>query len=269
MKTIIVPIDFSDASANALSFAAELCNRAAARIIIVNIIQNEEDEETAKNKLTTTESDLKNSFGAGLNCESLIAHGDLITSLKKLIAVQQPDLIVMGTKGATGLKRILIGSNTVKVIANINVPVFVIPEVARFEDFSRKGKNRIVLATDLEFFENEAALAVLKEIALLIIEPKIRVLNVRPEDTGLPDVKRSERNFLLSFFNPEIETERMTIFSDDVMDGINYYLNEKASDSGMVAMIARDSGGLFQKHHTRVMASYTHLPLLVLRETEV
>ena len=121
------------------------------------------DEEETKNKLKSIESDLKKSFDPDLNCESSIAHGDLITTLKKIIAVQQPDLIVMGTKGASGLKKILIGSNTVNVIANTKVPVLVIPEVARFENFLKKGKNRIVLATDLDLLENEDASTFLRK----------------------------------------------------------------------------------------------------------
>ena len=268
MKAIIAPVDFSDISTNALSFAAELSKRASARLIIMNILQNGEDEEETKNKLKLIESDLKKSFGSDLKSESFLAHGEIITTLKKIIAVQQPDLIVMGTKGASGFKKILIGSNTVNVIANTKVPVLVIPEVARFGNFLKKGKNRIVLATDLDALENEEALDILKEITLLIIEPKVRVLSVRPKNTRLPDLKRIERDFLLSLFNPEIESERTTIFSRNVIDGINFYLN-KNRDSGLIAMIARDSGYLFQKHYTREMASHTHLPLLVLHDAKI
>src|SRR3954469_19312933 len=111
MKTILTLVDFSDAAINALSFAAELSKRASARLVIVNILQNGEDEEKAKNKLTSIESDLKKSFGPDVNCEFSIVHGNLIPTLTKIIAVQQPDLIVMGTKGASGLKKVLIGSN--------------------------------------------------------------------------------------------------------------------------------------------------------------
>ena len=182
------------------------------------------------------------------------------------MAVQQPDLVVMGTKGASGLKTI-IGSNTVKLIGNTRVPVLVIPEVARFGNFLRNEKNMIVLATDLEELESDDALDVFKEIALFIIEPKIRVLSVRPKDTILPDVKRMERDSLLSFFNPEIESERFTVFSNNVISGINFYLKQK-QDVGLLAMIARDSGRLIQKHFTREMASHTHLPLLVLHESK-
>jgi hypothetical protein len=144
----------------------------------------------------------------------------------------------------------------------------VIPEVARFENFFKKGKNRIVLATDLDMLENQTALDILKEIALLIIEPKIRVLSVRPKNTNLPNSKRIERDLLLFIFKPEIETERVTIFSESVIGGINYYLNMN-NDTGMIAMIARDSGHLFQKHYTREMASHTHLPLLVLYDNKI
>jgi nucleotide-binding universal stress UspA family protein len=268
MKTILSLVDFSDASANAVSFAAELSKRASARLVIVNILHNGEAEDEIKNKLEKIESGLKESIDAGLVCESSLAHGNLIATLKKIIAVQQPDMIVMGTKGASGLKKLLIGSNTVNVIANTRVPVLVIPEVARFEHFFKNGKNRIVFATDLELFENEDILDILKEFALLIIEPKVRILSVRPKNTGLPDLKRMERDYLVSRFTPEIAAERITVFSDSVIGGINYYLKEKSEDTGLVAMIARDSGKLIQKHYTREMASHTHLPLLVFHDGE-
>ena len=266
MKTIIAPVDFSDASANALSFAAELSKRAAARLVVIHILQKGESESETKNKLRSIESDLKTSFGPELDCESSLAQGDLINTLKKIIETKQPDLIVMGTKGASGLKKILMGSNTVNVIANTRVPVLVIPEVARFEDFLMQGKNTIVLATDLDLLENEQSLYILKKIAMLIIAPKISVLSVRPQNTSLPDLKRMERDFLLSFFTPELETEKITVFGSNVINGINYYLN-KNEDAGLIAMIARDSGHLIQKHYTREMASHTHYPLLVLHET--
>ena len=266
MKTILSLIDFSDVSTNALSFAAELSKRASAHLKIINILKEAEADEETINKMKSLESELKKTFGADLNCESSLAHGNLIPTLKKILSVQRPDLIVMGTKGASGLKRILIGSNTVNVIKNTSVPVLVIPEVARFEDFIKNGKNRIILATDLDSLENEGALDILKEIALLIIDPKIRVLSVRPKNTKLSGEKRMERDALLALFNPEIETARVTVFSNNVMGGINFYLNEKSNDTGMVAMIARDSHFIIERHFTREMASNTHLPLLVLHD---
>lgn len=268
MNTVFAPVDFSDASINALSFAAELSIRASARLVVISVLEKDEDEELAKRKLMLIESDLKNNLGAGLKWEAVLATGKFMATLIKLIKVQQPDLVVMGTKGASGIKRILVGSNTVKVIAKTKVPVLVIPELARFEDFLRKGKNRVVLATDLEVLENEQTLGILKEISMLILSPKIRVLSVREKNSELSDLKKIERDFLLSFFNPEIESERVTIFSNDVISGINFYLNDNF-DCGLLAMIARDSGTLIQKHYTREMAARTELPLLILHDAKI
>jgi len=146
--------------------------------------------------------------------------------------------------------------------------VLVIPELARFEHFPNIGKNRIVLATDLDVLKNENALDILKEVAMLITEPKIRVLRVRPKNTELSNMKRMERDQLRSFFKPEITSERITIFSDHVLGGINFYL-DKNGDTGLIAMIARDSDALIQKHYTKEMASHTHYPLLVLHDAQV
>lgn len=265
MKTIIAPVDFSDSSINALEFAAELAKRAKARLLLMHAFESSREESGAAEKLKSVESDLKKTFGKELNCEMLLSKGNLVAAVKKAISAQQPDLIVMGTKGASGLKRILIGSNAVNVIAKTKFPVLVIPEAARFKNFLKAGKTRIVLATNLELLKNESVLNILKDIALMIMEPKVRVLSVRPKDTRLNLIRQLERDRLLGFFSPELESERITVFSGNVIDGINFYL-KKNEDTGLLAMVARDSGFLIQKHYTREMASQTHLPLLILHD---
>ena len=267
MKTIVAPVDFSSASMNALSFAAELSKRANTRLVIANIIKSGETKDESKEKLDIIERDLKSTFGKELKSESYIVQGDLVSAMKEIIVLHKASLIVMGTKGASGIKKILIGSNTVNVIAKIDVPVLVVPEAAKFENFLLKGKNRIVLATDLDSLIKQDALDILKQIALLIVNPKVRVLNVRPRNTKIDFLRKMERNALLSIFNPEIESERTTVFSSNVISGINFYLKEH-KDTGLLAMIARDSGQLIQKHYTREMASHTHLPLLVMHDTK-
>lgn len=267
LKKIIAPVDFSTEAGTALKFAAEISKRASAKLTIFHALQGNENDAEAKQQLAQLEAELHQTFGADLQCETLVTKGDLVTSLADCIEGQHPDLIVMGTKGASGLKRIFIGSNTVNVIAHTKVPVLVIPETARFEDFNRTGKNRVVFATDLEEVGNDAAYDVLAELILLMVEPKLRILNVRQQNTKLSFNQNLERAALISRFREEIETERITVFSSRVLDGINYYL-EKHSDTGMIAMIARDSGGLFQRHFTQEMASITHYPLLVLNDSK-
>ena len=55
------------------------------------------------------------------------------------------DLIVMGTKGATGLKEVLFGSHTIHVLKNTKCPVIVIPS-----GFSFEAPREILFPTDYE-----------------------------------------------------------------------------------------------------------------------
>jgi nucleotide-binding universal stress UspA family protein len=267
MKTVLAPIDFSDVSTNALFFAAELSKRASVHLVIIHVISKEEDEDAALQKLRSAESNVKTFFGTAFRCESTLVHGGFVSAVNKTAAGYEADLMVMGTRGASGLKKFLIGSNTVNVLANTRLPVLVIPEAAKFENFLDKGKGRIILASDLDELENESALDILKEIALLIKQPKVRVVSVRPDNTHLPDFQNLQRDFLLSVFRPDIDSERITVFSDNVISGINFYLN-KHDDTGLIAMIARDTGHLIQKHYTREMASHSDYPLLVMHDSK-
>ncbi|OOG76755.1 universal stress protein [Algoriphagus sp. A40] len=266
LNTIIAPVDFSAEAGTALKFAAEISKRASAKLTILHALQVKENETDANQHLAQLVAELHQTFGADLKCESVIVEGDFIAALESQIESQQPDLIVMGTKGASGLKKIFIGSNTVKVISHTKVPVLIIPETARFEEFNRTGKNRVVFATDLEEVGNEASFDMLAEVLSLMIEPKLRILNVRPKNTMLSFHQNMERAALVSRFRDDIETERITVFSSKVLEGINFYL-DKHTDTGLIAMIARDSGGLFQHNFTQEMASITRYPLLVLSDS--
>jgi nucleotide-binding universal stress UspA family protein len=267
MKTnvIIAPTDFSSASHNAILFAAEICRRSSSVLLLVNVSPKRGEEPEATQALESIMSDLKRTGTAELQCEYMVAQGNLTSTLKKIIIERQPKLVVMGTKGASGLKRIIIGSNTVNVLSKIKTPVLVIPERATFEDFRKKNRNRVVLATDLFELKTMNTLAILKEIALLIYQPKVRVLNVRPKHTQLHQLTKLERSALLHYFNPELESERVTIFGTNVLRGIRYYLDHH-QDIALVAMVARDSGSLIEKHFTHEMASHTDYPLLVLHD---
>ena len=122
MKTVIAPVDFSETATNALHFAADLSRRASARLVIVHIGDDDDDIEDAKTKIKALETNVKQTFGPSVNTQTVVEQGDLVPVLNQVATAHQADLIVMGTKGASGLKRILIGSNTVKLIAKTNIP---------------------------------------------------------------------------------------------------------------------------------------------------
>lgn len=263
LNKIIIPVDFSEQAENALLFGAEIAKRASCSITILHADPNLKNPSLDEQKMKYYETRLKNSFGSGLQFDTVMAPFELTHALNNQVDSWENNLIVMGTKGATGLKRIFIGSNTVRVIAEVKAHVLVIPKVAKFEDFYRKDKNRVIFATDLEETGNNAPFDFLSAFLQLMIHPKLRILNVRPKNTKIRADKYLQRSVLLSSFGEEVETERITIFSKNVLDGINFYL-EKNADTGLVVMISRESGGLFKKKFTKEMAYITQYPLLVL-----
>ena len=63
---------------------------------------------------------------------------DLVTAVKEICNEKDIDLIVMGTKGATGAKEIFMGSNTVELIKKVNnCPIFAVPSEHDFKDLSK------------------------------------------------------------------------------------------------------------------------------------
>jgi nucleotide-binding universal stress UspA family protein len=267
MKTIIIPVDFSETAINALFYAAEIAKRSSARLIIFTVIKKEANQDETKEALGKLVADLNNNFNQELVCTIHVEKRDLTTALKKIMEKEGCDLIVMGTNGASGLKKIFIGSNTVKVIDKFKKAILVVPGSAKYSDFVNTGKNRIVLATDLQEMANDGALDTLKEIGLLFKSPHLVVLNVRPHKTILPTYKKIERRFIQSIFRPEIETSTATVFNKNILGGIKFYLDKK-TDTGLIALIARKSGALLEKQYTQEMASYADLPLLVVHDAK-
>ncbi len=60
------------------------------------------------------------------------------------------DLIVMGTKGASGINKFLIGTNTSTIINKSNIPVIAVPEYAEYTGFKK-----ILYASDLKNIHTE------------------------------------------------------------------------------------------------------------------
>lgn len=161
MKKIIVPVDFSEYSENALQTASYLAKKHKSEIIILHVlelsgalkIQSEHYTQQevlfflkiAENKLDKL---LKKEYLQGINITSRIEYHNLFEELNELATKEDADLIIMGSQGATGLKELFVGSNTEKVVRNSPVPVLVVKEepvkvdfkTAVFAcDFSEKG----------------------------------------------------------------------------------------------------------------------------------
>lgn len=139
MKKIIVPIDFSLHSENALRTAAFFAKKYEAEIIVVHMLElssavvsvsqsyiNEQAVFELKLAEKKFESFLDKSYLKDIKVRLLIHHYKNFEALHELADEEKADLIIMASHGASGLKEMFIGSNTEVVVRNSNVPVLVI-----------------------------------------------------------------------------------------------------------------------------------------------
>jgi len=161
MKNILVPIDFSDQAKYAAKVATDIAKLTNSKIYLLHMLElptgvvDPSNFGSSNNNPTTLlflkrahekfENFKKLPFFEGVKVEDSVlfhkAYDGIINESKK----QNIDLIIMGSKGTSGLEEMLVGSNTEKVVRNSNIPVLVIKrEVNNF-----KIKN-IVFASNFE-----------------------------------------------------------------------------------------------------------------------
>ena len=140
-KTILVPVDFQDASLDALETARELGSRLGLEVVLLHTYAvpvvvypgfdpivapglPEEIASTAKTALDKLAAE-----NGGLR--TLLRSGDPATEILRAIEEQKPALVAMGTHGRRGLAHLLLGSVTEKVVRSSTAPVVTVHAKAR------------------------------------------------------------------------------------------------------------------------------------------
>jgi nucleotide-binding universal stress UspA family protein len=141
MKKIIVPIDFSECSQEALQTAAELAKKVNAEIHLVHVyekplsgmtLQIEVDMAALRMVRERLEEEmelvLQSDLLKGLTVNKHLIADKRLWQVLTLPELNQSDLIVMGTHGTSGANEFFVGSNVQKVIQMADVPVLAIKE---------------------------------------------------------------------------------------------------------------------------------------------
>lgn len=152
IKTILIPIDFSEKSKNALKVAAKMAVRHEAKLILIHVVytyflidrggkqvigsqtvQETVDRTTAKlNKLKTN---LQKNYN--LEIETRICTQNIVDSVNDLIARDHVDLVILGTSGKQKMKQFILGSNSYNVLLHANCSVLLIPEKFKRTSFKK------------------------------------------------------------------------------------------------------------------------------------
>jgi nucleotide-binding universal stress UspA family protein len=271
MKTILVPTDFSQPANNALTYALAIARKSGARVILMHAYHMPASNTTVFRDVTSilkqdAERDLADVArqlmadpqNAVVKLETAAVRGDLVNGLKKIADETRADLIVMGTKGTSGLSEILVGTNTASVIEDISCPVMAIPEQATYREIKQ-----ILYATDYQVADDTsisqlAEFASLFGASILLLHVAGNTSHPNRQDQLISEytekIKRKVAYPQLSFRLEE---------SPDILNGLNNTIQSMNID--LVAMTTRKRNvyeNFFKGSITKKMAYHTHIPLL-------
>lgn len=139
MNTILVPVDFSPGALHALNFAAALARRLGSSIVLVHVMDSiyvsghfdsrrlrslrTEAHEESKRLLSVL---AKRRVRPQVPVRHYLLKGASSAKIVEMASRTDADLIVMGSKGRSGMKRLLVGSVAEKVIRLARCPVLVV-----------------------------------------------------------------------------------------------------------------------------------------------
>lgn len=165
MKKILVPIDFSKEAKYACEVAAQIAKKVKCEIILLHMLDipgasidpidsnNMRGGAQAIFFMKTIHKKFQKykalPFFEGIKITESVKFHKAFNGVIEESKKNNVDLIVMGSQGATGLKEMLVGSNTEKVVRHSDIPVLVIKKnVPNFDiknmifasDFSKESK---------------------------------------------------------------------------------------------------------------------------------
>lgn len=242
MKKIIVPIDFSYYSENALKTASLYAKRMNSEIIVVHMLEISENnllvsdtiikEETersyeiAENKI---EEFLKKEYLKDLQVTPILKHYKVFEEqLCNVVESENADLIIMGLHGAFSFKKVfIVGSNTEKVVRTSNVPVLITQDTA----VSKMFKNAVYPCSfsDHEIISYQKIKKLLKTMGC-----NLKLLYVNTPYTDFLSTDQ-QNEMILNFLTKAEESEELlkevVVISDfDIVKGILSYAEHNNPD---------------------------------------
>ncbi|WP_081209789.1 universal stress protein [Salegentibacter sediminis] len=265
MRTIIVALDFSHESENALNYAAEFAKNSGARLVLFNsfsipihVANSIMPAETLKHleqenieQLDRKAQEIGEKFDLEVGYESGLLM-DVSRALEKIYKKYEADLIVMGM-GAQSIAQDLFGNTTTEAIMKLSYPVLAVPAKSSFS-----GIHKILFAID-RFREDEQLISEkIKELAR-VFEAGVEVLHVKADNR-----KRVSKELLENAL-AELNYNYMEIESEEIIGEIEKEIKKLPAD--ILVMIPHKYSfweSLIHRSKTRMMASRAAVPVLSL-----
>jgi len=281
MKNILIPTDFSENAWNATRYAIELFKEeecifhllntytpaiASSRFMAATI-----DGGTLENgALLCSKRGLKNVVERIHKTYENPKHtfitnssfSFLVDEIKETIEEKSIDLVVTGTKGASGLEEVFMGSNTVRIIKSVkNCPVLAVPQ-----HFEFATPNEIAFATDFNRFYTKSELRPLQDLAETF-KATIRIVYVQYEIKALSELQQFNLSMLRKYLGRTEHYVHTVSELNSISKTLEVFTEEL--DIHLLAMLNYQHSYMEKMTREPVIkrvAFHTQIPLLVIPE---
>jgi nucleotide-binding universal stress UspA family protein len=280
MKTILLPTDFSENSWNAIKYALNFFENSICTFYLLHVntlnyamaegsLYMDTDDlvektfiKPSKLQLRKTLKRISQEFPVNKNHHFFVLtdYNFFIDSVRKYVDEMKIDMIIMGTKGATGLKKIIIGSNAADVIKKVKCTTLIVPENATFTNL-----NEIAFPTDYFLTYGVNLLKPIYEI-IEMYHPSLRVVHISHDLEKLNLSQQDNKDLLQDYFS-NFDVRFYNLTNKNVEDAIECFIQSR--DIDMIAMVAKNLN-FFQQilFHSKVeeISYHTNVPFLVIHE---
>jgi nucleotide-binding universal stress UspA family protein len=237
MNHIVVPVDLSNNSKEALRYAAHIADAAKVGITVVfgysllekairyTTKKGEVDKDPDKwiqkriNKIHKARPDI--------TIDYKIIKGDIVDSIRRQVDITNADLVIMGCQGKDENAETFLGSTAGSIVKATNIPVLLIPPRNKFH-----GIRKVVFAvknTSVRFMGTLEPIIDIKQI----FKPHIQLLHLGEEPDPIPDQ---------SFSIVQLINDITRYGNDNFNESINEYLDQHHAD--LLVVIRRKRGFL-------------------------
>jgi nucleotide-binding universal stress UspA family protein len=269
MRKIIVPTDFSENARRALNYAIMVANATSAALHVVHtvhtrgsaghflsiddIVMKERGEE-----LEELLKAIKPQLDDAVMLSSSVKQGYVVDAILAEAEKVGADTIVMGTQGASGLRRWLLGSTTVDLLKSTTLPVLAVPN-----EFDSTELSRVALAVDAARLKD---VSVLQPLILLAQKFKIdlNLVHISSDDKINTDIDTMLHQHLQQL---GVNYIAHRIAATDIEQAIKDFV--KTHKINMLCVLNQSEKrswfeNLFHLSITKEMAYESEVPLLVL-----
>lgn len=206
MDKILIPCDFSEQSVNAFKLATDLAHASGAEVHLIHVIElpimHEDiltplpsfDERLFRELSARAESkftELRKDFAKEhLFITTKIEFGPIVPAILDYQQENNISLIVMGTKGVSGLEEVFIGSTAEKVVRNALCPVIAVKRRVDIQDLKH-----IVFPNSMEEGQEDLIMHVKALQHVLKATVHILWIDTSGDVSGHDDVKQKLEEF--------------------------------------------------------------------------